>query len=425
MFKNLVVIFFVLMLAAPAFAKNGNGNQPPRPDHHNTQGAQDPCVAQGNCGNGDHGQGRPPCNSNPNSWHGEPDACTETPEEPSGEEPGEEPEVPGENPEQPGKEPTNNPPASNGGGSSTDNGNIDVTPTEAPAIEPRPVTHSYTGCIEGGAAWQQWGDEGQFEIWAAEEENDEFQEPFLVTGSFKHSAKDPSLSPNGCLVAVIAEVEGQTDIYVMDLSGRNLRQITDTPEVERDLEWEDDWFIYFTNDEQVHRVTQWGREREDLVEGTNGIAIGDLLAFSDSYGIIRIKSMTDGRYAVHAIGAGTAVTFSYDGTELYWADRQGTIHIYDVVTMENYAMTYADGQLTLDPDNTGYIVQADLRIWEAESYTDMVMSAFYIPAYRQINTGEGLVTVALNPVQMNPDWKNGISQAISPATTELWFNSER
>lgn len=68
-------VLFVLVLAfaaAPVFAGNGNGNQPPRPDN---RGNEDPCVEQGNCGNGDHGRGRPKCNSNPNSWRGEPDAC--------------------------------------------------------------------------------------------------------------------------------------------------------------------------------------------------------------------------------------------------------------------------------------------------------------------------------------------------------------
>lgn len=70
-------------------SNNGNGSQNGNGNQNGNNGQQevrdhkdqvDPCRANPElCGNGDHGRGRPKCNSNPHSWHGEPDPCTTVP----------------------------------------------------------------------------------------------------------------------------------------------------------------------------------------------------------------------------------------------------------------------------------------------------------------------------------------------------------
>ena len=120
-------------------------------------------------------------------------------------------------------------------------------------------------------AVQSRGDSGakaQIDIWLMDDEGANCQR--LTEGDASNLG--PAWSPDGQQIAFLSNRNGNYEVYIMDHSGRNPRNLTNTPDFEekyvawspdgnwlaftRDLNGNDEVFVMTIDGEHVTRVTQ-------------------------------------------------------------------------------------------------------------------------------------------------------------------------
>jgi WD40 repeat protein len=199
----------------------------------------------------------------------------------------------------------------------------------------------------------------------------------------RDDARDGSWSPDGSRILFASMSDGDFDVYVMDASGANVRQLTSTPEMDYQPAWSPDGRrIAFVSvppgagaRHDVHVMNADGSGRRALTETP---ADEQVVSWADSRSVV-FGSMRDGNWEIYLVSveggeprrltndpaSDAAPAVSPDGrTIVFTSDRGGTRRVWRMGTDGSGAAPLSEQQgamLAWSPDGRriAFVGQAD------------------------------------------------------------------
>ena len=200
----------------------------------------------------------------------------------------------------------------------------------------------------------------------------------------RDDARDGSWSPDGSRVLFASMSDGDLDLYVMDANGGNLRQLTNTPEMDYQPAWSPDGrriaFVYIPAGSgakhDVHVMNADGSGRRAVTETA---ADEQVVSWTADGRSLVFSSMRDGNWEIYLMGADggearrltndpasdAAPALSPDGRSIVFSsDRGGARRMWRMGTDGTGAASLGEHQgamLAWSPDGTriAFVGQAD------------------------------------------------------------------
>ena len=168
--------------------------------------------------------------------------------------------------------------------------------------------------------------------------------PFALT-DLEASHFGPRVSPDGTKIVFRSTRGGGNHIFVMDVDGSNVVQLTHNEAANREPTWSPDGTqIAYVHDSMIAVMDADGTHSVDLLEGSqpHWSPLGDRIAFTRRGHILTISPEGEGLAQLTAEVGGSAPRWSPDGTRIAFAGRA------DVFVMD------ADGRNPINLTNDNY-----------------------------------------------------------------------